>query len=71
MPNEAIHLRTKEGCPLPKGKVEAPRDYTSLLSNCVRFNPLERPSFDEIVSFLGTTDCRESTIRVGTKQTTL
>ncbi|XP_065846679.1 probable serine/threonine-protein kinase drkC isoform X2 [Oscarella lobularis] len=54
MPNEAIHLRTKEGCPLPKGKVEAPRDYTSLLSNCVRFNPLERPSFDEIVSFLGT-----------------
>ena len=52
MPNEAIHLHTKTGGRLPEGKVEAPRDYTTLLNDCVRFNPLERPSFDNIVNTL-------------------
>ncbi|XP_065846164.1 uncharacterized protein [Oscarella lobularis] len=49
MPNEAIHLHTKTGGRLPEGKVEAPRDYATLLYDCVRFNPLERPSFDSIL----------------------
>ena len=52
MPPVSIHLHTQAGGQLPEGKVEAPEAYTALLKDCVRFNPLERPSFDDVISIL-------------------